>query len=348
MNGLFFVNTPAQAYMWRPVIQALIANGHQVEVLARANQYTCELLAEFGIAHRRVASVDRRAFKYLEILPRILRGCVTGTYLHADRVVGVGMEPALVGAVLRRPSVCFTDSEPMGVQNEVMRRFGTCVVTPACFLEDLGPRHVRVRGYKELAYLHPNHFTPDESVLRELGMEAGQPYAVVRFGALRAGHDLRRRGFSSAQRRILVDRLGQHMTVFVSSEGAPDGAFAGKLLPTRPSRIHDVLRFAGCLVTDTGTMATEAAVLGTPTIIFGSAVREFGNFRELEEKYGLLSVYDEADAAIESAIVLAGSLEDKQRYAVLRDRMLSEKVDMAEALLKLVLDPHCRSCLSAG
>jgi predicted glycosyltransferase len=294
-----------------------------------------------------VSSIDRRTFKYVEMLPKIVRGCEAGMAAHADCVIGFGMEPALVGAALRRPSVCFTDSEPMAVQNEVMRRLGTCVVTPDCFLGDLGPRHVRVRGYKELAYLHPDRFKPDESVLRELRVTPREPYAVVRFGALRAGHDFRRRGFSAAQRSLLVDRLGRRLKVFVSPEGPPDPVFREKLLPTRPSRIHHVLSFARCLVTDTGTMATEAAVLGTPAIIFGSAVREFGNFRELEEKYDLLRMYDDADAAVEAAVVLSGRLEDKQRCAVRRDRMLADKVDVSEALLQLVIHSGVRSRVSA-
>ncbi len=249
------------------------------------------------------------------------------------------MEPALVGAALRTPSVCFTDCEPMAVQNSVLSRFGTCVVTPECFLRDLGPRHVRMPGYKELAYLHPNHFSPDASVREELGVKAEEPYAVVRFSSFRAGHDLTRRSFTVAQRREMVDRMEKHLKVFVSSEGRPDDAFTGKLLPTHPSRIHHALSFARFLVTDTGTMATEAAMLGTPAVMHGSAVRQFGNFCELQDRYGLLEVHDDAEAAIEAAVALAARQVQTTERTAMRDRLLADKVDMAEALFHLVVEP---------
>ena len=61
-------------------------------------------------------------------------------------------------------------------------------------------------------------------------------------------------------------------------------------LPTPASAIHSVLAFADLYLGDSQTMATEAALLGTPAIRSNSFVGEndMSNFKMLEHKYGLL------------------------------------------------------------
>jgi len=76
----------------------------------------------------------------------------------------------------------------------------------------------------------------------------------------------------------------------------------GSSLPVEA--IHDLLAFADCYVGDSQTMATEAALLGTPAVRTSAFVGDddMSNFRELETEYGLLQSFADEDAAIDRAV----------------------------------------------
>jgi len=52
----------------------------------------------------------------------------------------------------------------------------------------------------ELAYLHPNYFSPDLSVLELLGVKKGEKYAILRFVKWNANHDLGHTGITPRTR----------------------------------------------------------------------------------------------------------------------------------------------------
>ena len=80
------------------------------------------------------------------------------------------------------------------------------------------------------------------------------------------------------------------MTVYISSEKALPSELAQYKLSTPSAQIHDVLANADLYVGDSQTMATEAALLGTPAIRSNSFVGEndMSNFKMLEKDHGLL------------------------------------------------------------
>jgi len=129
---------------------------------------------------------------------------------------------------------------------------------------------------------HPDVFSRDENVREFLGVDPDEPYVIVRFNALDALHDADLEGFSSHQRRDLLERLSEHATVFVSDEGGEMDLHDSPARPydLHPALIHDAMADASLLIADTGTMATEAALLGTPAFRYrGTDTHEYGEFR---------------------------------------------------------------------
>ena len=88
--------------------------------------------------------------------------------------------------------------------------------------------------------------------------------------------------------------------VVLAMLGSANSALAGR---KTGKLIHDAEYYAQLLVTDAGTMLTEAAILGTPGIHCSGFVakRCLGNLIELEEKYQLTFNYSEPDQAIAKA-----------------------------------------------
>lgn len=71
-------------------------------------------------------------------------------------------------------------------------------------------------GYRELAYLHPDRFTPDLSHLELLDVVEEEPYLVIRLVAWICGYYINDSDFNDLE--DAVDRLSQDRHVLISSE----------------------------------------------------------------------------------------------------------------------------------
>ena len=79
----------------------------------------------------------------------------------------------------------------------------------------MGKKHIRFKGFFELAYLHPNNFKPDISVLDDLGMDINDKYVVIRFVSWNAHHDIGHKGMSLEIKKKLIKELEKHAKIFI-------------------------------------------------------------------------------------------------------------------------------------
>ena len=172
--------------------------------------------------------------------------------------------------------------------NKYVVPLATKVVTPGSFGLDYGKKHVRIGGLFEDCYLAPSVFKADDSIVAQYKLE--RPYAVLRFVGWYANHDVNNNGFTLEQKKALIDAIAPHMRVYISSEKELPEELQQYRLPTPANKIHHVLAFADMYLGDSQTMATEAALLGTPAVRSNSFVgpNDMTNFKVLEDKYGLL------------------------------------------------------------
>src|SRR5690606_11428684 len=191
-------------------------------------------------------------------------------------------------------------------------------------------------GYHELAYLHPDHFTPDPRVAAALAPE-GTPYFILRFAKLNAHHDAGRTGITTEVATRLVALLEPHGRVYVTAERELEPELEPYRIRIDPQDMHSALASAHLYVGDSQTMAAEAAVLGTPSIRFNDFVGKIGYLDELEHRYGLTfgirttepqRLYGQVEALIRMPDL---TQEWRQRRIV----MLAEKVNVTEQILRL-------------
>jgi len=74
-------------------------------------------------------------------------------------------------------------------------------------------------------------------------------------------------------------------------------------------------------------MASEAAILGTPSIYVSSLAGTMGNFIELEETYDLLYSLPDGSAALGKAIEILQDPASKEKWRSKRKRLLADKID---------------------
>lgn len=331
------IQHPAHVHFFRNAITELRERGYDVHVFAREKDVACELLERYGIAHQRLAGPANTPLDLLavqaryeyEILRRVRR-------LQPAAVLGIG-EPAIAhaSALGDTQGILFTDTEHAALGNAVSLPFADRVYTPDAFWDDYGGHHGRYPGYHELAYVHPNWFTPDPATPHGLESADG-PLVVLRLVSWNAAHDVGRTGVAGLERVIAgLERFGA--TVRITAEGELPPALAARRVDIPADRMHDLLARADLFLGESATMAIESCLLGTPAL-YVSDLRA-GVLEELEGRYRLLRWLSN-DAHAGEIVAHARELlrTGESTWAKRRRRVLAEKIDTTAFVVDVVED----------
>ena len=263
-------NSPHVLVM-RPVVRALEADGHEVEVTARDFAQTLELCDRFGLEHTAVGHHrgGRRGSKAVGLVSRSSALLRWARGRGFDAALGHGSNDVSVAAkLLRIPSATAFDYEWATVQHNVNCRLARNVVVPEAIpperLERYGARGKlrRYEGLKEEYYLAD--FEPDDAVLDELGLDRTRPIAVVRTPP---DVSLYHRFENPLFQRVLERLRDEAQTVVLPRTPAQREELSGAggfVVPDRAIDAPSLGWYADVVVTAGGTMNREAVALGTP------------------------------------------------------------------------------------
>lgn len=338
MHVLFDLGHPAHVHLFRNMAQRLIERGDRVTITIRERGIVPYLLRHYGLSFW-VASKPRAGFvgSAIELVIHDWQVLKASFPDRPDFLIGTSVSVAHVGTLIGRPSIVLNedDADYVPLFARITYPFATRVVIPS-ILRDRKTAKVRThQSYHELAYLHPNHFSPDPSALCALGVREGEPFFVIRLVSLTAHHDVDERGLLVEQVERLVALLEPHGRVFVNAEGDVPPALADKAFKAPPETMHSVLAYAKMLISDSQTMTMEAAVLGRPALRCNTFVGRCSVIEELENRYQLAWGY--APAEFEDMLdTIRDLIADPYLERTLserRARMLAEKHDLTEWLM---------------
>jgi len=213
-----------------------------------------------------------------------------------------------------------------------------CILSPDALSYENLKNAIYYPGYHELAYLHPNNFTPDPRILAKYGLNEENKYFILRFNAFKAHHDIHEYGLNKEQKHILINSLSKYGKVFITTETELEPEFAEFRMPIAPDEIHTFLSYAQMLISDSQTMTIEAAVLGVPSFRCNTFANRLPVLEELELKYGLTfgyhpSQFDWMLYRIKEFLELPNLKEEWQKK---RERLLKDKIDVTEFLVWFV------------
>ncbi len=329
---------PADVHFFRNAVDIWRQRGHEVRIAAREKDVTLELLDYYGLDYECITKRTGGALGLLvELIQRNWRLLRIAREFRPDVLLSFGSPCAAhVGFLSRRPSIVFHDSETACLQNLVGYPFATVVCTPECYLRSIGRKHVRFAGYKELAYLHPNHFTPDRTVLEPVGLSADERFFLVRFVSWQASHDWAEHGLSLDEKQRLISLLAGYGRPLISAEGPIPDSLQEYRLNIQPALIHHVMAFAELVVGESATMAAESAVLGVPAIYLSDP--GLGYIAEQEQRYQLLHTLrgDETEQAFAKIEEFLNKPDLRRLWAQRRDRMLQERIDVTKWMVEFV------------
>ena len=354
MRLLIEAHHPAHIHFFKHAIRVWQERGDRVLLLGRDRDVMKRLLAAYGWIPSQIVSGTRSGnrFPLREMLLRQLAVAkavrsfrpslvlsLMGSYTQASRLLGV-------------PNIIFTDSEFQSFNHRIAHPFATRIYTPRCFWKPLGPKQRRYPGYHELAFLHPNRFTAQRSVLQRLQVNRARPlsappaagaaaaparsgahpapreYVVIRTSAWNTLHDIGQSGLG-AHFDALMTLLLPHYSVYIVPEGGQLGArWAAHRLSVPPDEYHDVLGFAALVITEGASTASEAACLGVPAVYVNTTRR--GYLEDQERRYQLVYNFTDPEAALRKIRELIATPPDPRELEGARQRLIAEHVDVTD------------------
>ncbi|MFP9058973.1 DUF354 domain-containing protein [Natrialbaceae archaeon A-chndr2] len=340
MKVIVTIQHPAHVHFYKYVIDELEARGHDVYVFARENDLAIPLLNAYGIPHEVLAGPQNSLSELVQVqLCYELRLLERTRRINPDVMTAIGgVAVSHVAPLVGARSVVFIDNEGTS-SHRVTTPFAHVVATPRNHDVEYGSNHVRYDGFHELAYLDPAYFEPDPERLRAAGVDPDERYFVLRFRKWDALHDVGEAGLSLEGKRTLVSVLAEHGTVYITSTDPLPEDLEQYALPVSPTHIHDLLYYADCYAGDSATMATEAALLGTPTVriqSFAARGTDMTNFIELEETYDLLRSTADETEGIELVREIVADDRTPERWRSRRERLFEEKIDVTAYVTELL------------
>ena len=293
----------AHPIVLRPIIEGLAARGHEVAVTAREYGQTVGILERLGIAHDVIgahagastlakgAAVGARSARLVRWARR--KGPFDLALAHGS------VDIAVVGKLLRIPTVQMQDYEWAGLQRKLSWRAARRVIVPDAIpidrLERAGASRDKLflyPGLKEDYYL--SDFTPDPRVLEELGIDRARILAIVRPPPETSAYHADNPIYGAVLDRLAADERVTAVVIPRTERQRAELAERGEpslIVPAKAVDAQSLIAYADLVVSAGGTMNREAVALGTPvyTIFSGrmGAVDEKliaeGRLRELRD-----------------------------------------------------------------
>lgn len=230
--------------------------------------------------------------------------------------------------IFRIPHISFDDTEHAKLNRKLYAPFTEVVFTPACFYENIGKNQFRFNSYMELFYLHPSRFLPSKNYKEILKKEKA---VLLRFVSWEAFHDIGQKGLTIKQKIELTALLSIEYDVFISSEGELPPELEQFKLSIHANEIHNFLANIDLYIGEGGTMASECAMLGIPSIYINS-LPLMGYLKEAKE-YGLLFHITSYTETVEKSLEILRDKESKKIYLRRKSDFIAGKIDPTSMLV---------------
>ena len=331
------IGHPAHVHYFRYIINKLKMNGNDIFITARNKDVTHQLLNNYNISFTsRGSGSDSLLGKFFYLLKANLLLFRLAKDFKPDLFLSFASPYAShVSSMIRKPHIAFTDTEHAKLGIFSFLPFTDIVFTPEVYKSDHGVNHLRFHGYMEQCYLQKQYFEPNINILKKLQLEENDKYVIIRLVSWKASHDIGQKGFSLGYLRRLIALIENQARVFLSVEGKISADLEKYKLSIDPTDIHSILYYAELFIGEGATMASECAVLGTPSVYVNSL--SAGSL-ENQEKENLIHMFNSTDGVIEKVEEILKNDNYKTHQKIIRDKALEKKVDVNKFMEWFILN----------
>lgn len=336
---LIYLGHPAQYHFIKHAMERWRKDGHEIKVLIKTKDILEDLLKEDGVAYENIQRHPRGNGK-LDILTASFRRTKAVFRLakrfKADVLIGTDSSVAQAAWLLRKPAITVLEDDYEVIKNlaKLTYPFTSCILVPSvCSVGPYQKKKVGYPGYMKLAYLHPNCFAPDRSILSKYSLS--DRFVLIRLAKLSAHHDEGIKGLDLELVHAMISKVEEYgYHVYITSETVLDPSLQSYQLQIAYRDIHHVLAFAGLLVSDSQSMSVEASMLGIPSVRFSDFAGRISVLEELEQRYQLTFGVptNHPEQLIEKVDALLSDAKLRETFQRNRERMLGEKIDVTTFL----------------
>jgi len=313
------------------------SKGHEFVITARDKEVTLYLLDYYNIKFvprgtGRIGLLGKFFYIFVaDIL--ILRESIQ---FKPDIFLSFGSPYAAhISWILRKPHIAFDDTEHAFFEHLLYVPFTKIILTPKNFRKNFGSKHIFFNSTMDLCYLQSKYFYPDRSILDFLGIKEGEDYVLMRFVSWDASHDKGQKGVSLENKILAVKTISKYCKVLISSEKKLPEELQQYQIKVPYEKMHDVLFFAKLFFGESGTMASEACVLGTPAINVATSAELIGVFDDFISS-NLMYVIPDNKKAINKAEELLKSSVSKQDSRRIANEFIHSRIDVTELMVWLI------------
>lgn len=326
------VGHPAHIHYFKNAAKILEAKGWEFLWSVRERECTIDLIEHLGFKYVSRGKGAKGMLKKLIYIPKIdYKLWKIARKFKPDFLLSMSsFYAAHVSKLIGKPYINFDDTEHAVFEHLLCKPFSDITISPSCYYARLSKNQRMVNSFLELFYLHPEYFTPDPAIRKELGLADDRRFVVLRLIGWSANHDVGQHGLKFEDKLRLVRTLSKYARVFISSEEELPEDLKEYKLDIAPSKLHDVLAAADLYVGEGSTTASEAAVLGTPAIYINTLRC---GYMDKEQQLGLVLQLQDYEKIKDNAISILTNVNSKEKFRKIRNEMLENSVDITQFLV---------------
>lgn len=234
---------------------------------------------------------------------------------------------------LRKPSIIFVDDIENKLPNYLVKPFATKFVVPI-YASELGKNVLKYNGFKELAYLHPNHFKPNKEALEQYNLN---PYEYVFIREV-SNASLNYRNLEMGRLSKILNYLKEmNLKILLSIEDKTlINLFEDYciILKEPVEDIHSLLHYAILTISSGDSMARESCLVGTPAIYTGG--RDMAINNELIERSCMFKVNGETNIKDTIKYLIENDVKKEVKLKI-KCAIKQEWVDTNEVILNIIM-----------
>jgi len=277
MNILFDIGHAAHVHLFREMIRRLKLQGHQITVVSRDKPHVIALLDSYQINHQCLSRPGKGFVGlFLEWLNRTWQILRLQQQQQFDLAIGTSVSISYLSLFYRVISINVQEDDDAVVPLHVLLAypFSSFIVNPAMLkFGRFTKKRLLHPSLHEMAYLSAEVFTPDIRIIEKYRLQPFQ-YLVIRKVKLDAHHDAGESGLTT-EHLAAIKTVAAGLPMIQSNETDSQ--------QIEVADMHHILAYARLLVTDSQTMAAEAACIGTPVIQVSSFNDRLSYIRELKQ-----------------------------------------------------------------
>ncbi len=292
MNILIECGHPSDVHLFKNLYKRLVRNHHNVIVVARDRDGMVDLLLQ-AYCIEYISLKKNQPGMYYKLYAILFNNISIAKIIKKYNIQyafgRVTPYSGIICGLLRIPFIAFEDTEIATLNLRLTSPFLSKIIIPDHFQSKINLKNqFRAPTFKELAYLHPDDFSPDRLIAEKYNIDPSDPYIIIRLNAFDSYHDVGFKQISSQDLKKIIEIIQPSYNIYIISETSLPSQFKKYELRIDPEDIHSIIAYAKFIISDTGTINIEAAFLGVPAIVVHPKVYAFGNFRVLSSRYKLL------------------------------------------------------------